>query len=166
MIWARVATAFSSSAFSLYCELDTKLAVRPKSVINCPTDTPPAARGNTVGSFRKPAVIRLPGSESVAVRLRYTFGRSADRCSRTNCCATNARSLPMVICGLFRSAMASACVSIKRDVDGAVCAPEEFDAGGICAAAHFPASNTDSVTARLARLMLTTQSNALLHCDG
>src|SRR6516165_9125554 len=52
--------------------------------------------------------MRLPGRESTAVRLRFAVGISADRASRTTCAATSALSLPTVIWGLFRSAIASA----------------------------------------------------------
>ena len=53
--------------------------------------------------------MRLPTSESTPVRLRYAVGSSAERASRTYSRASSALNFPMVIWGLFLSAIASAC---------------------------------------------------------
>src|SRR5580704_1221054 len=110
---AVVAAAFLSSALAWNSELESRSVVRPKSVTNWLTVAPAAVREKTIGLLRAPAAMRLPDWESTPVRLRKAVGKRAERVSRTYCCACRARSLPMVICGLLRSAMASASSRLK-----------------------------------------------------
>src|SRR5215470_9795791 len=66
-----------------------------------------------IGLFNPPAAMRARSLESTPVKLKYAVGKRADLCSRTYCAASRALSLPIVICGLFFSANASACFRVR-----------------------------------------------------
>src|SRR5262249_25107684 len=69
--------------------------------------------GRGLGWFGPAEARRLPGFESTAVRLTYAVGINAERSSRRNCRAMSAFSFPIVICGLFFNASASAWRSVR-----------------------------------------------------
>src|SRR5580692_5855576 len=81
--------------------------------------------------------MRPPGFEATAVRLMLAVGKSAERASRTYCSAARARNLPMVICGLFLMAIASACRSVSGVPAPGDCAfGKGAGGGGACARAR------------------------------
>src|SRR5690348_18490002 len=93
--------------------------------------------------------MRARSLASTPVRLKYAVGKRAERCALTYWAASSARNFPTVICGLFLSASASACLRLKGvPADAAPCAggfavvAGGIGTDGVCAYNGNPAHNS------------------------